>query len=106
MLRGWGPGAARSRATDYLLKFLLAGDSDVGKGEILQDGAAESPYTYSNWIDYETTTILPDGQRVRLLLWDAPGWTRLCTRFRSYFRSAQGLLLLYDIINGWFFGRY
>uniref|UniRef100_A0A8C4LFG3 Uncharacterized protein n=1 Tax=Equus asinus asinus TaxID=83772 RepID=A0A8C4LFG3_EQUAS len=46
MLRGWGPGAARSRATDYLLKFLLAGDSDVGKGKILQDGAAESPYAY------------------------------------------------------------
>ncbi|XP_059237082.1 ras-related protein Rab-40B isoform X2 [Mustela nigripes] len=35
------------RAYDFLLKFLLVGDSDVGKGEILaslQDGAAESPY--------------------------------------------------------------
>lgn len=39
------------RAYDFLLKFLLVGDSDVGKGEILaslQDGAAESPYAYSN----------------------------------------------------------
>lgn len=37
------------RAYDFLLKFLLVGDSDVGKGEILaslQDGAAESPYGY------------------------------------------------------------
>ena len=36
---------------DYLLKFLLVGDSDVGKEEILSglsDGAAESPYGYSN----------------------------------------------------------
>lgn len=35
------------RAYDFLLKFLLVGDSDVGKGEILaslQDGASESPY--------------------------------------------------------------
>lgn len=35
------------KSYDYLLKFLLVGDSDVGKGEILaslQDGAAESPY--------------------------------------------------------------
>ncbi|ELW68170.1 Ras-related protein Rab-40B [Tupaia chinensis] len=34
------------QAYDFLLKFLLVGDSDVGKGEILaslQDGAAESP---------------------------------------------------------------
>lgn len=33
------------KSYDYLLKFLLVGDSDVGKGEILeslQDGAAES----------------------------------------------------------------
>lgn len=39
------------KSYDYLLKFLLVGDSDVGKGEILdslQDGSAESPYTYSS----------------------------------------------------------
>lgn len=32
---------------DYLLKFLLVGDSDVGKQEILsglEDGSAESPF--------------------------------------------------------------
>jgi len=42
------------KSYDYLLKFLLVGDSDVGKGEILeslQDGAAESPYAYSNGAD-------------------------------------------------------
>lgn len=43
------------KSYDYLLKFLLVGDSDVGKGEILdslQDGSAESPYAYSSgkWI--------------------------------------------------------
>ncbi|KAM7370323.1 hypothetical protein PAMP_009881 [Pampus punctatissimus] len=39
-----------ARAYDFLLKFLLVGDSDVGKGEILaslQDGASESPYGYN-----------------------------------------------------------
>lgn len=37
------------KAYDFLLKFLLVGDSDVGKGEILaslEDGATESPYGY------------------------------------------------------------
>lgn len=40
-------GGSPVRAYDFLLKFLLVGDSDVGKGEILaslQDGASESPY--------------------------------------------------------------
>lgn len=52
---------------DYLLKFLLVGDSDVGKQEILsglEDGAAESPFCSGS--AYKTTTILLDGKRVKL----------------------------------------
>ncbi|XP_032431242.1 ras-related protein Rab-40B [Xiphophorus hellerii] len=94
------------RAYDFLLKFLLVGDSDVGKGEILeslQDGASESPYGYNLGIDYKTTTILLDGRRVKLQLWDTSGQGRFCTIFRSYSRGAQGVILVYDITNRWSF---
>ncbi|KAK6476146.1 ras-related protein Rab-40C [Huso huso] len=94
------------KSYDYLLKFLLVGDSDVGKGEILgslQDGSAESPYANSSGIDYKTTTILLDGRRVKLELWDTSGQGRFCTIFRSYSRGAQGILLVYDITNRWSF---
>ncbi|OXB58354.1 hypothetical protein ASZ78_007834, partial [Callipepla squamata] len=116
------------RAYDFLLKFLLVGDSDVGKGEILaslQDGAAESPYGYhmglvrvfipglvlgipflvgkESGIDYKTTTILLDGRRIKLQLWDTSGQGRFCTIFRSYSRGAQGVILVYDITNRWSF---
>lgn len=46
-----GAQSSPVKSYDYLLKFLLVGDSDVGKGEILdsvQDGSAESPYAYSS----------------------------------------------------------
>lgn len=46
-----GTQSSPVKSYDYLLKFLLVGDSDVGKGEILeslQDGSVESPYAYSN----------------------------------------------------------
>uniref|UniRef100_UPI0037E94799 ras-related protein Rab-40B isoform X2 n=1 Tax=Semicossyphus pulcher TaxID=241346 RepID=UPI0037E94799 len=95
-----------ARAYDFLLKFLLVGDSDVGKGEILaslQDGATESPYGYNMGIDYKTTTILLDGRRVKLQLWDTSGQGRFCTIFRSYSRGAQGVILVYDITNRWSF---
>ncbi|XP_048466841.1 ras-related protein Rab-40B isoform X1 [Rhincodon typus] len=94
------------KAYDFLLKFLLVGDSDVGKGEILaslQDGASESPYGYNMGIDYKTTTILLDGRRVKLQLWDTSGQGRFCTIFRSYSRGAQGVILVYDITNRWSF---
>lgn len=44
---GQGGGSESSKPYDYLLKFLLVGDSDVGKHEILQpleDGSTESPF--------------------------------------------------------------
>uniref|UniRef100_G3T9L9 small monomeric GTPase n=2 Tax=Loxodonta africana TaxID=9785 RepID=G3T9L9_LOXAF len=94
------------RAYDFLLKFLLVGDSDVGKGEILaslQDGTVESPYGHPAGIDYKTTTILLDGRRVKLQLWDTSGQGRFCTIFRSYSRGAQGVILVYDIANRWSF---
>lgn len=40
-------GRPPQKPYDYLLKFLLVGDSDVGKQEILSeldDGASESPF--------------------------------------------------------------
>ncbi|XP_048645426.1 ras-related protein Rab-40C isoform X2 [Marmota marmota marmota] len=54
-------------------------------------------------IDYKTTTILLDGRRVKLELWDTSGQGRFCTIFRSYSRGAQGILLVYDITNRWSF---
>ncbi|XP_065342327.1 ras-related protein Rab-40B [Cloeon dipterum] len=89
---------------DYLLKFLLVGDSDVGKQEILsglEDGSTESPYW--NGYAYKTTTILLDGKRVRLQVWDTSGQGRFCTIIRSYSRGAQGVLLVYDITSKWSF---
>lgn len=52
---------------------------------------------------YKTTTILLDGKRVKLQLWDTSGQGRFCTIIRSYSRGAQGVLLVYDITNRWSF---
>ena len=42
-----GSPRSATKSYDYLLKFLLVGDSDVGKEEMLSgllDGASESPF--------------------------------------------------------------
>lgn len=52
---------------------------------------------------YKTTTILLDGKRVKLQLWDTSGQGRFCTIIRSYSRGAQGIILVYDITNKWSF---
>lgn len=91
---------------DYLLKVLLVGDSDVGKHEILSildDGSNEGHHFCSGSAAHKTTTILLDGKRVKLQVWDTSGQGRFCTIIRSYSRGAQGVILVYDITNKWSF---
>ena len=100
------PIIPNQKSYDYLLKVLLVGDSDVGKQEILsglEDGTLDSPFCSSSGAAYKTTTILIDGKRVKLQLWDTSGQGRFCTIIRSYSRGAQGILLVYDITNKWSF---
>ncbi len=78
----------------------------AGKQEILsglEDGTLDSPFCSSSGAAYKTTTILIDGKRVKLQLWDTSGQGRFCTIIRSYSRGAQGILLVYDITNKWSF---
>ncbi|CAB1312974.1 unnamed protein product [Coregonus sp. 'balchen'] len=49
----------------------------------------DADFTALEGIDYKTTTILLDGRKVKLQLWDTSGQGRFCTIFRSYSRGAQ-----------------
>ncbi|CAG2108428.1 unnamed protein product [Medioppia subpectinata] len=97
-----------SKTYDYVLKFLLVGDSDVGKDEILnnldEDNTPDEPsFGRCPGVGYKTTNILLDGKRIRLQVWDTSGQGRFETIFRSYSRGAQGVILVYDITNKWSF---
>ncbi|CAG0895790.1 unnamed protein product, partial [Cyprideis torosa] len=54
-------------------------------------------------VAHKSTTILLEGRRVKLEVWDASGQGRFITVLRSYSRGAQGILLVYDITNKWSF---
>lgn len=65
---------------------------------MVKDGCKQMKFS-----GHKTTTILLDGKRVKLQLWDTSGQGRFCTIIRSYSRGAQGILLVYDITNKWSF---
>ena len=93
-----------NKSYDKLLKFLLVGDSDVGKLEMLEglhNGADDSPYCVDT--AHKSTVILLDGKRVKLQLWDTGGQGRFRTITRTYSRGAHGVLLVYDVTNKWSF---
>lgn len=66
------------KSYDFKLKFIIVGDGDVGKQEIL-DGlesddtpSPESDFTTISstpGVNYRSTTILLDGKRIKIQLW-------------------------------------
>jgi len=62
-----------------------------------------TPHLFIYFLVHKVTTLLVDGRRVRLQLWDTSGQGRFCTILRSYSRGAQGILLVYDLTNKWSF---
>uniref|UniRef100_A0AAF5PG99 Ras family protein n=1 Tax=Wuchereria bancrofti TaxID=6293 RepID=A0AAF5PG99_WUCBA len=94
---------------EYMLKFLLVGDSDVGKDEIADFLRPSVSYTpdalFIPFAVPKTTVILLEGKFVRLELCfrDASGQGRFSTIIKSYSRGVQGILLVYDITNRWSF---
>jgi len=87
---------------DHLFKLLLIGDSAVGKTCILfrfSDDAFNTSFISTIGIDFKIKTVDIDGKRVKLQIWDTAGQERFHTITTSYYRGANGIMMVYDITN-------
>ncbi|KAK6589818.1 Ras family SEC4 [Cryptosporidium xiaoi] len=87
---------------DHLVKILLLGDSSVGKSSLLLRFCEKkfgSNYTLTIGIDFETRIVENRGKRYKLQIWDTAGQERFRTITPAYFRSAMGVILVYDITS-------
>jgi GTPase SAR1 family protein len=50
-------------------------------------------------IDFKIKNIDLDSKRIKLQIWDTAGQERFRTITTSYFRGAQGILLVYDVTD-------
>lgn len=50
-------------------------------------------------VDFRVKTIELDGKCVALQLWDTAGQERFRSLTKSYFRRADGVILMYDVTN-------
>jgi len=85
---------------DYLFKIVVVGDCGIGKTSLVQrfkSGMFTERYTNTIGVDFAMKTVLIDGKRIKLQIWDTAGQERFRTITQSYYRSANGVLLVYDI---------
>ncbi|KAK1334410.1 hypothetical protein QTO34_005415 [Cnephaeus nilssonii] len=112
----------RSSSSQKAYKIVLAGDAAVGKSSFLMrlcKNEFRGNTSATLGVDFQMKTLIVDGERTVLQLWDTAGQERQVlsgergpclglhrqasqpTRFRSiaksYFRRADGVLLLYDV---------
>lgn len=91
-----------SEKTDYTFKILTIGDSQVGKTCLLLR------YTSNKFIknslatigiDFQAKVINFNGKSVKLKVWDTAGQERFRNITQQYYKSADGIVLVYDVTN-------
>ncbi|XP_040210058.1 ras-related protein Rab-10-like isoform X1 [Rana temporaria] len=92
---------AGTSSDKLVLKLVMTGDSNVGKTCIMTRYTENiiPSYISTVGIDFKTKTIHIDDTPLKLQIWDTAGQERFHTLSVSYFRGAQGFVLVYDITN-------
>ncbi|CAI9546950.1 unnamed protein product [Staurois parvus] len=87
-------------AYDFLFKIVLIGDAGVGKTCVVQrfkSGVFVERQGSTIGVDFTMKTLEIQGKRVKLQIWDTAGQERFRTITQSYYRSANGAIIAYDI---------
>lgn len=87
---------------DYLFKIIVIGDSGVGKSSILfrfVDDNFNDSFISTIGIDFKIKTITIDNKIIKLQIWDTAGQERFRTITSSYYRGANGIIVVYDVTN-------
>ncbi|XP_033216746.1 ras-related protein Rab-43-like [Belonocnema kinseyi] len=85
---------------DYLFKIVLIGDCGTGKTCVVQrfrSGNFIERHGSTIGVDFSLKTVIVDGKKVKLQIWDTAGQERFRTITQSYYRSANGVIVVYDI---------
>ncbi|KAJ3424570.1 ras-related protein rab-2-a [Anaeramoeba flamelloides] len=85
---------------DYLFKFVLIGDSAVGKSCLLlqfTDQRFQATHDLTIGVEFGSRVIEVDGVSIKLKIWDTAGQETFRSITRSYYRGAASAILVYDV---------
>jgi Ras-related protein Rab-18 len=89
-----------SAIPDHLFKLLLVGDAGVGKSSMLlrfTDDTFDEALQSTIGVDFKVKMMAAREKRIKMTIWDTAGQERFRTLTSSYYRGAQGIILVYDV---------
>lgn len=94
-----GSPAGSGSSYDYSFKILLIGDSGVGKSSLLVSFISNhvDDLAPTIGVDFKIKHLTVGGKKLKLTIWDTAGQERFRTLTSSYYRGAQGIILVYDV---------
>ncbi|KAH0871709.1 hypothetical protein HID58_078731, partial [Brassica napus] len=90
----------RAMSYDYLFKYIIIGDTGVGKSCLLlqfTDKRFQPVHDLTIGVEFGARMVTVDGRPLKLQIWDTAGQESFRSITRSYYRGAAGALLVYDI---------
>jgi len=94
------PASAQALPYKYLFKYIIVGDTAVGKSCLLlqfTDKRFQPVHDLTIGVEFGSRTIAIDDNQIKLQIWDTAGQEKFRSITRSYYRGAAGALLVYDI---------
>merc|ERR1712093_751894 len=91
---------ARAMSYAYLFKYIIIGDTGVGKSCLLlqfTDKRFQPAHDLTIGVEFGARMITIEGKQIKLQIWDTAGQESFRSITRSYYRGATGALLVYDI---------
>mmetsp|Transcript_6070 Transcript_6070/g.8866 ORF Transcript_6070/g.8866 Transcript_6070/m.8866 type:complete len:207 (+) Transcript_6070:62-682(+) len=85
---------------DHLFKLLMIGDAGVGKSSMLlrfTDDSFDDHIQSTIGVDFKVKHMEVNDKRVKITVWDTAGQERFRTLTSSYYRGAQGVIMVYDV---------
>ena|SRR3990167_31068 len=87
---------------DYTIRLITIGDAGVGKSCMILR-FTEDKFDHQKGstvgVEYSTKDIEIEDTRIRLQLWDTAGQEQFKSITRSYYRSAAGAIIVFDLTN-------
>jgi small GTP-binding protein len=94
--------SCENMADNPTFRYIIIGDTEVGKSSILLQFTEQqfnSEHDMTIGVEMGSKTVKVGGKNVKLEIWDTAGQESYLAITRSYYRGADGCMLVFDLTN-------